>query len=416
MATKNVTVLRSFAELGPYFGLSVDEAAETDETAEAPSNSGAPAPDAREEAVDRPDGEDGAASATEWAAAPEPPPVARLEQPAPDVAAGADGEADPVVEACAPAALRSPEGGAPELAGLLAALEEAGATLAAIARRDQEARAAALRDLAEYDRLLAQQRRAEAVGARARAVHEAAAALAAGAYADGARHDAEEVVRVAAGAAEAAGRVAEAHRREAERLAAALDLGRLLEERRRQEEAEEARAAAAQRAGRLAGVRSAVSQALAAGRIEEAEAHLGPIASEYPEDAVVASLATMVAQRRRDVKALAAEQAARVAHREARRDPGAAVARLEALDVEGLPEPIARQVFGAWAQACVRLCQERGIAGALRYAPYPGRGAVLTPEQPGGPYLVLSALGMGPEWVARATVDERFVRWARPLR
>jgi len=41
---------------------------------------------------------------------------------------------------------------------------------------------------------------------------------------------------------------------------------------------------------------------------------------------------------------------------------------------------------------------------------------VLAPERPGGPYLVLSALGMDPAWAARATVDERYVRQARPLR
>jgi hypothetical protein len=123
-----------------------------------------------------------------------------------------------------------------------------------------------------------------------------------------------------------------------------------------------------------------------------------------------------VAQSRRDVKTDAAERALAAAHRDGRRDPGAAVARLEGLDVEGLPEPLARQVFGAWAQACARLCRERGIAGALRYAPDPGRGAVLAPERPGGPYLVLSALGLGPGWAARTPVDERDVRRARPLR
>ena len=248
---------------------------------------------------------------------------------------------------------------------------------------------------------------------RAREVHEAAAALAAGAYADEARHAAEGVQRVAAEAATAAARVAEGHRQEAERLAAALDLGRLLQERRRQEEAEQAEAAAALRAGRLAGVRAAVSQALAAGRIEEAEAQLGPVANEYPDDADVASLTLMVAQRRRAVKATAAEQAVVAAHREARRDPGAAVARLEALDVDGLPEPLARQVFGAWARACARLCLERGIGGALRYAPDPGRGAVLAPERPDGPVPRPQRPGHGPG-VGGARGGRRALRPAGP--
>jgi hypothetical protein len=53
------------------------------------------------------------------------------------------------------------------------------------------------------------------------------------------------------------------------------------------------------------------------------------------------------------------------------------VARLEAIDVDGLPEDVARQVFGEWARTCARLCRERGIAEPLRYAPDPGRGAVI---------------------------------------
>ena len=58
----------------------------------------------------------------------------------------------------------------------------------------------------------------------------------------------------------------------------------------------------------------------------------------------------------------AAEEALWAARREYRRDPEAAVARLETLDVDGLPEDVARQVFGEWARTCARLCRERGIA------------------------------------------------------
>ena len=53
------------------------------------------------------------------------------------------------------------------------------------------------------------------------------------------------------------------------------------------------------------------------------------------------------------------------------------VARLEAVDVEGLPSSLAAQVFGEWARAGSRLCRERGIAEPLRYAPDPGRGAIV---------------------------------------
>jgi hypothetical protein len=304
----------------------------------------------------------------------------------------------------------------PDLTALLAELEAASAALAAAAGRDREARTLALLELEQYDRRVAQQQEAEAVGARARQVQEAAAVLADGAYTDAARAAAERVARVAAASAAAAVGVAEGHRREAERLAAALDLARLLDERRRQEEAERARTAAAERAGRAAGVRAAVSEALAAGRLEDARTRARDAVAEFPDDAGLAALAEAAVRRAALATTAAAEQSVLEALREGRRNPGAAVARLEALDVEGLPEAVARRAFGAWARACARLCQQRGIGGALRYAPDTGRGAVLTPERPDGPYVVLSAIGMGPDWAAHATIDERFVRRARPLR
>src|SRR5512142_1600866 len=63
-----------------------------------------------------------------------------------------------------------PQSAVPDLASLLAELEEASATLAAITRRDQEARASALRDLEQYDALIARQREAEEALSHARKV------------------------------------------------------------------------------------------------------------------------------------------------------------------------------------------------------------------------------------------------------
>jgi len=48
-----------------------------------------------------------------------------------------------------------------DLASLLAELEVASATLTTISRQDQETRAVALRDLEQYDALVAEQRQAE---------------------------------------------------------------------------------------------------------------------------------------------------------------------------------------------------------------------------------------------------------------
>src|SRR5207245_1925218 len=70
---------------------------------------------------------------------------------------------------------------------LLAELESASATLAIVARQDEETRAVALRDLERYDALVAAQAEAEAARGRAREVREQAEAFAQHAFADEAR-------------------------------------------------------------------------------------------------------------------------------------------------------------------------------------------------------------------------------------
>jgi hypothetical protein len=139
-------------------------------------------------------------------------------------------------------------------------------------------------------------------------------------------------------------------------------------------------------------------------------------ATESPDDPELASVLEMVAHRERAVKAAAAEDALWAVRRELRRHPAEAVARLERVEMEGLPPELAGQIFGEWARACGRLCRERGIAEPLRYAPDPGCGAVVAREGDGGDYTVISALGMGERWQPGAPVSERQVRRARPLR
>ena len=94
-----------------------------------------------------------------------------------------------------------------------------------------------------------------------------------------------------------------------------------------------------------------------------------------------------------------------MARREDRREPAAAVGRFEELDVDGLPQPLAAQVFGEWARACARLCRERGIADPRRLVPRAGRGAILAPRGEG--YVVVSALGMGSNWRPGSAIDAR---------
>ena len=303
-----------------------------------------------------------------------------------------------------------------DLTALRAELETAGATLATIARRDEEARVTALRDLERYDSLVAQQREAEEAQKRASQVRRGAEALSEGAFVEEARDRAAEVMRIAVDAEVAAIDAVRHWQQEAEQLAAQLDLERLLAERRRQEEAEKAKAAATEKARRLAGILAQARGALEAGRFEEANGLLGPLAKENPGNPEISSLKTIIAQRELSVKMSIAEDVLWQARRVFRHDPAAAVACLEALDVDGLPDELARQVFGEWARACSRLCRERGIAEPLRYAPEPGRGAVIARENPDEGYVVVSALGMGPEWHTGSPIGERHVRRARPLR
>jgi hypothetical protein len=112
----------------------------------------------------------------------------------------------------------------------------------------------------------------------------------------------------------------------------------------------------------------------------------------------------------------AVEEAIWAARRELRHCPAEAVARLEAVDVEGLPEPLIRDRFGEWARSCARWCRERGLYEPLRYAPYPGRGAVIARERPDGPLVVISAIGMDAQWRVGTEVAGRFILGAQPLR
>ena len=306
-----------------------------------------------------------------------------------------------------------------DLAALLARLESAGLTLSRVVRQDEEARAQALRELERHDALLAAAQEAEEACRRAGRVRAEAEAVAEAAFSEETRAAAREVLALATDAAATAERTAAERRAEVQALAGRLDVERLLAERRRQEEAEKARAAAAERAERLSGALSRAREALEAGRLEEAKDLLGTVASLDPESSAVCSLKHIIAQREFAVKVTAAEEALWAARRELRHRHAEAIARLEALDVDGLPDDLAGEVFGEWARAWSKQCRAVGIEEPLRFAPDPGRGAVLardTTGEPDAPYKVLGAIGMGPRWRAGSPVAAAQVRRARPLR
>jgi hypothetical protein len=302
------------------------------------------------------------------------------------------------------------------LEALLADLDGAVSDLAEASRRDEVALAAALAELEAYDRLVAAQRDAEAARARAARVLEDAEALASGAFSDDVRTAAAGVVERAARAAAQAAALVDARRADSDRLGERLDIQRLVAERSRREAAEVARTAADLRAQRLAEVEAGVRRALDEGQLEHAETLLTRGATDLSESGALSSLRETVAQQIRERRVVAADSALRLARYDYRRCPEEAIACLEALELDGLPADLSRQVFGEWAAACSRVCRRRGYAEPLRYAPLPGRGVVLARERPDADYVVLSALGMGPRWRPGATVAPRDIGGARPLR
>jgi hypothetical protein len=116
----------------------------------------------------------------------------------------------------------------------------------------------------------------------------------------------------------------------------------------------------------------------------------------------------------------AAERELWEARRGYRTHPAETVERLTGLDLRGAPPALKSQVFGAWLRACARMCREAGEAGdtgdkPLLYVHGFARGAVLTCDEAGARYAVLSALNMGPRWTPGQVVDRRLAPRVRPL-
>jgi hypothetical protein len=302
-----------------------------------------------------------------------------------------------------------------DLPTLLAELQAASAALATATARDQEARTVALGQLAAYDTLVGRQQEAEEALAQAQQVRRDADTLATAAFTEEAGVAAGAVAQTAAQVETHASRLLAQRQEETERLLAQPVLQRLLEERRQEATRQDAAAAEAERTQRLQDSLATVHAVLAAGRFQEAEAMLGPLAKDNPDSADVTSFQHIIRQRAQAVKISAADEALRAARRAYRQTPAEAVARLEGLDLQGLPQDLLHQISGVWAAACARLCQARGVtAPLLRYLPAPAHGVVVAREQEGC-YRVVSALGAR-DWAPGSPVPEAFLRQARPLR
>jgi hypothetical protein len=301
------------------------------------------------------------------------------------------------------------------LAGLLARLEAATTTLSSLAQQDQQARETARRDLERYDILTRGAQEAKEARERASRVRREADTLAAKAFTNEAREAAVCVLELAAQAEAVAEQVADERRTAAEIIEQRSDVQKLLVERQKAEDVEKARAAESARAERIAGNLARARDLIGSGALEEAKLLLDSIRHDDPKTAEVAALEECIARRELASRVAAAEQALWLVRRDLRHDPVGAVGRLTTLDIDGLPEPLTKQVFGEWARACSRVCREKGLADPLRYAPNPGRGVVLAHDD-AGRYFVVSSLGMNGHWKAGSLIDEWVVRGSRPLR
>jgi hypothetical protein len=160
---------------------------------------------------------------------------------------------------------------------------------------------------------------------------------------------------------------------------------------------------------------AATKEIAATSEPKEAREMLGLAANEYPGSPEDASLGGIIAQDQLDRKSEAAAEALWRARYDRPEDPGSAVEQLAGLDLGGLPELLRGEVFCAWLQACRRLCQARRYLEPLFRATGAERGLVMARPAPGRPYVVVSALGMGPAVRPGDPVRHRALSRAWPL-
>ncbi len=274
------------------------------------------------------------------------------------------------------------------------ALGELGALLAGDGERRREAEQG-------LDRLRAV--RAEAARLRRVAAELDEAAGRAGALARSAFEP--TAAKRAEGVAAAAGRLvnrAEAHaavrEREAEALAGQGDVARLLAEEQAQEEEVRMREEL-----ELAG------EHLDGGRNSEARRLLSSVEQKISSAPDLEQAFATLRRREQQVKTRSAEEALREARRLHRREPARAIELIEEVELERLPEELARHLYGCWLTACRRL----ELLAAIHYRAGFGRGAVLIPAADGR-WEVVSALGLR-RWEHGRRFAPQALRGARPL-
>lgn len=309
--------------------------------------------------------------------------------------------------------------GPEQLADVLARLAEVSANLEAAGRQDACAREQATIELARYETLAAEREEAQRALTEARRVRTTAELLATQAFTEQARVEAARALALSRHAELACTQLLAERTRAADELASQPHLAAVLAERRQreQERLQAAQRAEDERAERLSRGLAAARQALRDDRPEEARAILAPLARDFPSSDELQSVMDVVRWQSQQLLVGPAQAALReVRERAYRDDPERAVARVSAVSIEGLPDNLARQVFGVWSNACYHLVRQRGWHEPLRYSPATSRGVVLARRTPEGPYEVVSTLGMGPDWrVGDEVTATGVLRAARPL-
>jgi hypothetical protein len=305
-----------------------------------------------------------------------------------------------------------------DLASVIAQLASVSSGLESMAREDARAREQATIELAQYETLAAERQEAERALAEARRVHATAELLVTEAFTEQARADAARHAAVARAAELTCTQLLAERTRAADELASRPHLARVLDERRRREreQAEAAQRLEDERAARLANGVAAARQAHREGRLEDARALLAPLARDFPTNQEIQSVLDAVRWHAQHLRIAPAEEALRDAvRRPYRDDPEAAVGRLAAVDLQELPEDLARRVFGVWSSHCLKLVRRLGMHDPRRYSPATSRGVVFARRTPEGPYEVVSALGL-PGWqIGEELKAQRIIDAARPL-
>ncbi len=288
--------------------------------------------------------------------------------------------------------------GPDELEALAATARQALDALQELLASDGQRRHEAEQGLAHWrtvsDEALRVQRIAAEMGDAARR----ASALAGSAFEPAARRQADGVAATAARLANQAEAHASVLASEAEALAEREDIARLRAEEEAQMEETRIRETLA-----LAG------EHLDGGRNEEARRLLTSVEKIISRVPSLERTFETLRRREQAVKMRVAEASLREARRLHRREPVQAIDLIEPLDFEGLPDDLARHLYGCWLTACRRI----GLLAAIHYRAGFGRGAVLIPTEDGC-WEVVSALGLH-RWERGRRFAPQALRGARPL-